>query len=169
MDYESIAYESASRANLEKIDIVGRPILRSILSSRKSTPVEILYAETGAEPPSWRSKWLTRKYLTNLGNKPRNPIYGQIKRLTVPPIQWKSRSTSGLINDMNHIKVVGINIFLEQPQLSSIHKYPHPSRPPEYETAWFPLVKKPAMTSRHLTTAIFNTHVNQIPEATIKA
>ena len=83
MDIGAIAYGSASKTNLERVDVVGRAILRNILGAKRSTPVETLYVETGTESLSWRTKLLTRKYLTNLIYKPYTPM--QSSSLLQPP------------------------------------------------------------------------------------
>jgi hypothetical protein len=75
MDIGAIAYGSASKTNLERVDVVGRAILRNILGAKRSTPVEMLYVETGTESLSWRTKLLTRKYLINLIYKPNSPMH----------------------------------------------------------------------------------------------
>jgi hypothetical protein len=85
MDYGSIAYGSASRSNLQKLDIARRSILRVILRSRLSTPVETLYAESGTESFPWRTSWLTRNYLLKLSHKPRNPMLERAKQITSTP------------------------------------------------------------------------------------
>lgn len=56
IDYGLIAYGSASKCHIEKINVVATAILRQILGSRKSTPIEVLYAETGITPIQQRRK-----------------------------------------------------------------------------------------------------------------
>ncbi|KZR99609.1 Uncharacterized protein APZ42_004455 [Daphnia magna] len=103
MDYGAIAYGSASKTNLERVDVVGRAILRNILGAKRSNPVEILYAETGMESLSWRTKLLTRKYPINLSHKPNNPIHKPFVQLATTTTQWKPRSTPGLIKELDFV------------------------------------------------------------------
>jgi hypothetical protein len=93
MDYGAIAYGSASKTSLDRVDVVGRAILRNILGAKRSTPVEMLYSETGKKSLSWRTKLLTRKYLVNLSHKPNNPMHKPLVQLATTTTQWKPRST----------------------------------------------------------------------------
>ncbi|KZS18323.1 Uncharacterized protein APZ42_015528 [Daphnia magna] len=167
-DYGSIAYGSASKSNLRKIDVIGRTILRTILGSRQSTPVEILYAETDTEPLQSRTSWLTRKYLARLSYKPRNWMHGPAKQILSATYEWKPRSTPGIISEARHLKNIGITIFPPQPEVPFEYKHPPPSRPPPGRTAWFPLSKKMASTCRAKTIATFAALNQQIPESTIR-
>ncbi|XP_045029604.1 uncharacterized protein LOC123472305 [Daphnia magna] len=168
MDYGSIAYGSSSKSNLAKLDVIGRSILRTILGSRQSTPVEILYAETGTEPFLWRTRWLTSKYLVKMSHKPRNPMYELAMQLVTSETVWKTRSTPGLMKEYEAIKGLGIKLFLPQSALPSEYQYPSPSRLPLCRTAWFPLTKKQAMACRTRTTTLFSALNQQIPPSTIR-
>ena len=109
MDYGAIAYGSASKTNLERVDVVGRVILRNILGTKRSNPVEILYAETRKESLSWRTKLLTRKYLINLSHNPHNPMHKPFFQLATTITQWKPRSTPGLIKELDFVESVQLN------------------------------------------------------------
>ena len=100
----AIAFGSAIKTNLERVDVVGRVILRNILGTKRSNPVEILYAETRKESLSWRTKLLTRNYLINLSNKPQNPMHKPFAQLAATSTQWKPRSTPGLIKELDFVK-----------------------------------------------------------------
>ncbi|XP_045022876.1 uncharacterized protein LOC116932420 [Daphnia magna] len=169
MDYGAIAYGAASKTNLERVDVVGRAILRNILGANLSTPVEMLYAETGTESLSWRTKLLTRKYLINLSHKPNNPIHKPFVQLATTTTPWKPRSTPGLIKELDFVKSLGISLFPHQLLLPSTHKYPPPSRPPDCKTSWFPLNKEQAMACRHRTTNLFNSFNSSAPVTSIRA
>ena len=70
IEYGLIAYGSTSKSKLLKLEVVTRSILRIILGSRTSTPIEILYAETGTEPIPDRRYCLGIRYFLNLNQKP---------------------------------------------------------------------------------------------------
>jgi hypothetical protein len=75
VDYGLLAYGNASKTNIEKLNIICRSIIRTILGSKQSTPTQILYAETGTEPIADRRSCLTGKYIIKLGHKHQNPTY----------------------------------------------------------------------------------------------
>ncbi|EFX64016.1 hypothetical protein DAPPUDRAFT_118610 [Daphnia pulex] len=169
MDYGAIAYGSASKTSLERVDVVGRAILRNIMGANRSTPVEMLYSETGTESLSWRTKLLTRKYLLNLSHKPNNQMHKPLVQLATTTTQWKPRSTPGLIKEFVFVKSLGISLVSQQLRLPSTYKYPPPSRPPDCKTSWFPLNKQQAMACRHRTTSLFNTLDSSAPATSIRA
>ena len=59
VDYGLLAYGYASKASIEKLNIICRAIIRTILGSKQATPTPILYAENGTEPIADRRNWLT--------------------------------------------------------------------------------------------------------------
>jgi hypothetical protein len=115
MDIVAIAYGSASKTNLERVDVVGRAILRNILGAKRSTPVEMLYVETGTESLSWRTKLLTRKYLINLIYKPNTPMHKPFVQLATTTTQWKPRSIPGLIKELDFVKFLGTPFLTPTP------------------------------------------------------
>nr|CAH0105457.1 unnamed protein product [Daphnia galeata] len=129
----------------------------------------MLYAETGTESLSWRTKLLTRKYLINLSHNPHNPMHKPFFQLATTITQWKPRSTPGLIKELDFVESLGISLFSYQLQIPSTYKYPPPSRPPNCKTLWFPLNKEQATTCRHRTTNLFNTLNSSAPATFIRA
>jgi hypothetical protein len=115
MDIVAIAYGSASKTNLERVDVVGRAILRNILGVKRSTLVEMLYVETGTESLSWRTKLLTRKYLINLIYKPNTPMHKPFVQLATTTTQWKPRSIPGLIKELDFVKFLGTPFLTPTP------------------------------------------------------
>ncbi|KZR96395.1 Uncharacterized protein APZ42_009289, partial [Daphnia magna] len=140
IDYGLIAYGNTSKTNLEKLDIVHRAIIRIILGSKISTPKEILYAESDTAPIATRRKWLTRKYLINLSTRPRNPMYNTAKELFDDQMEYPTRSTPGLINEM---------------------------RPMICKTLWFPTTKNKAKANPGAVVERFRTLHQQIPTTTL--
>ncbi|KZS03634.1 Uncharacterized protein APZ42_033627 [Daphnia magna] len=138
-DYGLIAYGNASKSNLEKINVVSRAIIRTILGSKLSTPKEVLYAESGTESLAERRDWLSSKYVLNLGHKPHNPM-----------------SAPCLSETMRKLKRLEFDTFPEVALFPSRHKHPAPSRPPKCITKWFPLSKKTASIDPEKTASFFN-------------
>ena len=48
VDYGLLAYGNASKTNIEKLNIIFRAIIRTILGSKQSTPTQILYVRRPA-------------------------------------------------------------------------------------------------------------------------
>nr|CAH0105188.1 unnamed protein product [Daphnia galeata] len=129
----------------------------------------MVYAETGTESLSWRTKLLTRKYLINLSYKPHNPMHKPFIQLATTTTQCKPRSSPGLIKELDFVKSLGISLVSHQLHLPSTYKYPPPSTPPDCKTSWFPLNKEQAMACRHRTTNLFITLNSSAPVTSIRA
>jgi hypothetical protein len=123
IDYGLIIYGSASKSNLQKIDVAARSILMLILGSRPSAPIEEIYAETGTEPLSdWRG-WLASKYLVNVNFNAKNQNYRPIRSLFNSTDTWPMRCSTCLLSACAKINLNGISLFYLSPgttgQLSS--------------------------------------------------
>ncbi len=170
IDYGLIAYGSAAKSNLSKIEVVVRAILRIILGSKSSTPIETIYADTGIEPVLFRKSWLSMKYLVNLGHKPNNSLYATAKNIFSVPVEWPKFSAPCLADSI--IDAIKLNISLfstNRRHAISSHIYPSPSDPSPCETSWFPMNKKAAIANKNSAKILFDSLLSAIPPATITA
>nr|CAH0111064.1 unnamed protein product [Daphnia galeata] len=117
--------------------------------------MEILYAESSSEPISTRRLWLASKYLIKLGHKPYNPALTLARSAFLNSIVYPPRSTPCPSDTILYLKKLDCEAFPAIPP-SSRHHYPPPSRPPQYQIAWFPLSKKAAVSNKTRTAEIFN-------------
>jgi ribonuclease HI/exonuclease III len=167
VDYGLIAYGNASRTNIEKINVVCRAIIRTILGAKQSTPTQILYAESGTEPLADRKSWLTSKYIINLGHKPFNPTYDTALAIFQNPGTYPTRSTPCLAEQMVLIQQLGIDAFPAIPPWPTHYRYPPPSTQPPCKTVWFPGTKKASMADKNHTKLLFNSLLQSLPIGTL--
>ena len=120
VNYGMIAYGSAAKTNLAKIDVVLRRALRLILGAAKSTPVEHLYAELGFEPLIAKREWLSARYATRLGQKPLNSAYGSAFILANGDKKWSLRRSPCLTTVIKTLEQFNLPCFVA-----------HPGNPPE--------------------------------------
>jgi hypothetical protein len=143
IDYGLIAYGSTNKTNLLKLEVVTRSILRIILGSRTSTPIEILYAETGTEPIPDRRDWLGIRYLQNLNQHPENLTYKTARNIFHAPKEWPPRCCPSLCLASSLIHEAKLSLFTLRPRETDQLTI---AKPPWYTlpvtTKWFPLQKK---------------------------
>ncbi len=96
VDYDIMAYGGASNSSLSKIDVTTRTILRQILGSTRSTPIEILYSDLGLETTKNLMHWPAARYLIKLSHKPQHAYYQQVQKHYLNPKTWPPRSTPNL-------------------------------------------------------------------------
>jgi ribonuclease HI len=130
VDYGLLAYGNASKTNIEKLNIICRAPIRTILGSKQSTPTQILYAETGTEPIADKRNWLTGKYIIKLGHKHQNPTYKSAQAIFSAPANYPPRSSPCLAAQMAEIHQLGIDAFPTSLQWPPIYRYPPPNLPP---------------------------------------
>ncbi|KZS19750.1 Uncharacterized protein APZ42_013723 [Daphnia magna] len=139
-DYGLIVYGSACKTNLLKIDVICRTILRMILGSRPSTPIEIIYAEMGTESTAERRDWLSTKYTINLSQNPRNLTYLLAKELFEDMKSWPSRCSLNIKSAGLTIKNEEIKLFQYPPgAMDQTVRQPPPWSPAPLNTKWFPM------------------------------
>ena len=95
IDYGSIAYGAASKT---------------------STPIEVLYAETGTTPFRQRRSWLAANYLLKLSHNTNNSVYPSIFKLFHNPIDWPARSVPCVFYDLQTLKRLNLNLFTTHPE-----------------------------------------------------
>ena len=66
LDYGCIAYGSAAKSSLKKLEVVQAQALRTRIGAFKTTPLTTLQVELGEMPLHIRHKQLTMNYWTNL-------------------------------------------------------------------------------------------------------
>ena len=66
LDYGCIAYGSAAKTSLKKLEVGQAQALRTCCGAFKTTPLTTLEVELGEMPPHIRHKQLTMNYWTNL-------------------------------------------------------------------------------------------------------
>jgi hypothetical protein len=144
VDYGLLAYGNASKTNIEKLNIVCRAIIRTILGSKQSTPTQILYAETGTEPIADRRSWLTGKYIIKLGHKHQNPTYKSAQAIFSAPVNYPPRSYPCLAAQMAELQKLDIDVFPTFPQWPPIYRFPPPPQtyPLLAKLSGFPSPKK---------------------------
>lgn len=64
---EESAYERVIKSEMNKLEVINCGVLRNLLNSVRSTPLEIIHVELGLEPIVFRSEWLKAKYVINMG------------------------------------------------------------------------------------------------------
>lgn len=82
LDFGSTWYSQAKNTNLQKLDKVHNKGLRICLQLLKSTPIDILMAESGEVPLSIRRKFLADKYIIKL-YECKSPLYDRIQELSI--------------------------------------------------------------------------------------
>ena len=171
IDYGLIAYGTASKTNINKIDIITRTIIRTIMGSRKSTPVEALYSEATIVPTFLRRRWLSIKYVINIGHKPYNSTYATTKHLFLHPQNvWPKFSTPCLAEAISEVKKHNLSLFNQnRSQIISVHAFPPPMDDPICKGAWFPMNKKAALANKAAAQALFDTLIQNIPATSVLA
>ena len=81
LDYGCIVYGSASKTELEKLNIIHRNGIRLSLGAFKSSPKEALYAEANEPPLEIRRKELAMRYALKIKSNPENPTYESLFHL----------------------------------------------------------------------------------------
>ena len=81
LDYGCIVYGSASKTELEKLNIIHRSGIRLSLGAFKSSPKEALYAEANEPPLEIRRKELAMRYALKIKSNPENPTYESLFHL----------------------------------------------------------------------------------------
>ncbi len=146
IDYGLIAYGSTSKSNLLKLEVATRSILRIILGSRTSAPIEILYAETGTEPIPDRRDWLGIRYLLNLNQHPENLTYKMARNIFHAHKECPPRCCPSLCLASSLIHEAKLSLFTLRPGATDQLTI---AKPPWYTlpvtTKWFPLQKKAAL------------------------
>jgi ribonuclease HI len=168
IDYGLIAYGMASKSCVERLNVVTRSILRLILGSRTSVPIEVLYAETGTTPVLQRRSWLTANYLLKLSNNAANSTYPSVQKLFHNPKEWPKFSTPCVVHDLLHLKRLKLNLFTTDPENRPMKVRP-PFDTPLCDIRWFPLTKHQALSNRHLTRIHFRELEDSLPASTILA
>ena len=127
----------ASNSIIERINVVSRFILRLILGSRTSVPIEVLYAETGTVPVLPRRNWLAANYLLKLSNNANNSTYTSIQKMFQNPKEWPKLSTPCVAKDLATLKRLELELFTTNSDVQYIRARP-PSEPSLCDTVWFP-------------------------------
>lgn len=130
VNYGLIAYGTACKTNLNKIDVVMRTIMRTILGSLKSTPVETLYADLATTTLNHRRNWMSWKYLTSLSYKPFSSSHATGSFLFLQPSCWRKFSTPCLSEVIQEASEANLPYFppLDVPEYPSGPFHHHKKR-----------------------------------------
>ena len=171
IDYGLIAYGSAARTSLEKIDTTARSILRIILGSRASTPIEILYLDSGVVPLKPRRSLLSTKYLINLVHNRHNPTFTTAQDLANSPITWSPRSIPCLFDGLMFLRRSNLPQFFSLAStITPIFPIPSPStRLDAHRILWFPLSKKTALRNGVNALPVFNSLISSFSNSALFA
>lgn len=170
IDYGLIAYGSASKTAISRIDVAARSIIRLIMGSRKSTPMAVLYADLSVEPTKFRRQWLATRFLLKLSCLNNNSAYAAIHNLDQSSTVWPQRSIPALWPDVLRLQLLGIPLFISQPGWNRPPaSFIPPWDPPPCRLLFFPLDKKQASANRYIASQLFNTLASQIPCSKIVA
>ena len=170
VDYGLIVYGAASASNIAPIDVALRSILRLILGSFKSTPVEVIYAELGLEPSADRRIWLAAKYTLNLSTKPSNAAYPSAYSVVHDGHVWKPRSTPCLVAPIQRLWAQGWEGFDLAPNFitgPNSRNVPSPWTPLPLTIKWFPWSKEEAMSNKAEACGRINEWINSFPVETV--
>ena len=66
IDYCSFIYQSASKVNLKRLDVLQNQCLRIVTGARQTTPIMSLKVEAGVPPLEIRSAFLGIKYYNKI-------------------------------------------------------------------------------------------------------
>ena len=166
IDYGLIAYGSAAASNLKKLDVISRAIIRIILGSRSSTPVEMLYTDLAAVPVQSRRQWLSRKYLINLSSKPFGSTFTSAKFLFHQPSIWPKFKVPCLSEAIVHARQHNLPLF----QCSRRNTFPPlcyhaPSEEQQCKVLWFPMNKKQSVSNSSSAVSLFCSLVQRLPSS----
>lgn len=163
IDYGSIAYGAASKTSIERVNIASRSILRVILGARPSTPIEVLYSETGTTPVYQRRQLLATRYLLKLNQSPSNSTYSSVFHLFHNVESWPTYSTPCVVSDLCSLKNLGMDLFPSDPNSSCQQSARSPFDPPLCDILWFPLTKSQAVSNRVLVRERFQVLLGSFP------
>ena len=138
------------------------------MGSRTSTPIEVLYAETGITPFRQRRSWLAANYLLKLSQNTNNSVYPSIFKLFHNPIDWPARSVPCVFYDLQTLQRLNLNLFTTHPEdLRPVMTARPPSEPPLCDTLWFSLSKRQAVSNRSLVGSYFRALTDSLPPSAI--
>ena len=105
LDYGATVLSSIPRSKINKLEMTQNIILRNIIACLKSTPIALVYLETGLI--SIKNRWdlLASRYLTKLNTKTWNPTYSTIQKTLNNKNISKPRSIPTVIPHLNKIRV----------------------------------------------------------------
>ncbi|XP_045025198.1 uncharacterized protein LOC123469924 [Daphnia magna] len=94
-------------------------------------------------------------------------MYNTAKELFDDQMEYPTRSTPGLINEMRYIQRLGLSTFENTPPPFTSYNYPPPCRPMICKTLWFPTTKNKAKANPGAVVERFRTLHQQIPTTTL--
>lgn len=167
-DYGLMVYGAARKTTLNRIDVATRSIIRMILGSRQSSPVETLYVDLGLEPATARKNWLSTSYIVKMSNRPNNPTYATVFNLFHSKEVWPIRSTPSILKEVAELSRCNQPLFTTHPDRipASIRQSP-PWESAKCLTLWFPLDKKSAMSCSSRARTIFNSLLQSFSSETV--
>lgn len=102
-DYGNVLYTTAADCHLRRLDVIQNQCLRLCVGFLKSTPTEVLHAETTEWPLSFRRKFLSDNYLATLYSK-KSKIFDAVSVLTVQGYTskyWRNKKLPMLIQSFS--------------------------------------------------------------------
>lgn len=138
-----------AKTSINRNDVAVRAILRLILSSRKRTPTEILYAGLSGEPTVSRRNWLSLKYLVKHGHQPANSVYRPIYPMFHSDSSWPPRCIPTMWPAVVKSRQSGVRIIVSEPGcLLPASRFIHPWEDPHCRIMWFPVNSNEFPTSQ---------------------
>ncbi len=114
-----------SISRVKRINVVARSILRLILGSRTSVPIEVLYAGRGTTPVLQRRSWITANCLLKLSNNAANSTYSSVQKLFHNSKEWPIFSTPCVVHDLLNLKRLKLKLFTTDSENHHMKVRPH--------------------------------------------
>lgn len=112
-DYGSALYGNSSDTQLKKLDTIHNQSLRRCIGFLRSTPIDVIYAETVELPLSYRRKFLSDTLLTDLISK-KSRCIDLISTLTVLSLTiryWKYKKLPMLVESFSSHNDILDNVY----------------------------------------------------------
>lgn len=107
LDYGSVFLGRCSKSVLSRLDRVQYSAIRVALGYMKSTPINVLLAESGQLPLSYRRIWLAIKFLSKLAKISPNPLLQRLSQLFSWRHAWGSRPMPPILEALNMLPETG--------------------------------------------------------------